>query len=58
MHTNLVGLKSRLLCAKFQGRLTYGSGEEDLSRDFYYIWAWQPSWPRDEGQLYKLLSPP
>ena len=28
IYTNFVGLKSLLLCAKFQGHLTYGSEED------------------------------
>ena len=27
-----------------KGNWSTGSGEEDILKGFYHIWAWQPSW--------------
>ena len=37
MYINIVGLKSLLLCAKFQGNLTDGSGRRRFLKDFPYM---------------------
>ena len=42
-----------MLHAKFQDHRTSGSGE----KDFYYIWAWWPSWSCDLDHLNKLSFP-
>ena len=45
-----------MLNAKFQDHRTSDSGKE-VSKAFYHIWAWCPSWSCDLGHLYKLSFP-
>ena len=46
-----------MLHAKFQDHRTSGSGEEDVLKFFFHIWALQPSWSCDLDHLIKCLSP-
>ena len=45
---------SLMLHAKFQEHGTSGFEEENF-KGFYYISTWQPSWPCDLDNLYKIL---
>ena len=46
-----------MLHSKFRENRPAGSGEEDLLKGFYHIWAWRPSWSCDPDAANKLSFP-
>ena len=46
-----------MLHTKFRENRPAGSGEEDLLKGFYHIWAWRPSWSCDPDAANKISFP-
>ena len=44
-----------MLHTKFLGNRPPSSGEEDLLRVFYHIWAWRPSWSSDQHHVIRFF---
>ena len=44
IYTIFVEFESPMLHTKFHDHRTTGSGDEGLTKVFYHIWEWQPSW--------------
>ena len=57
IRTNLVDRMPKMLYTKFQGSMFLGSGEEEISKGFYHISAWRPSWSYDRDFTNKITLP-